>query len=78
MIKDFLEQFLFFPNKDIKKTPSIINIEYQDVFLEYNEDIDKLKMKHRFERKLRQLQEADYTSYDDGSSETDSIESSWT
>jgi esterase/lipase len=38
MIKDFLEQFLFFPNKDIKKTPSIINIEYQDVFIEYNED----------------------------------------
>lgn len=38
MIKDFFEQFLFFPNKDIKKTPSIINIEYQDVFIEYNED----------------------------------------
>ena len=38
MIKDFLEQFLFFPNKDIKKTPSLLNIEYQDVFIEYNED----------------------------------------
>ena len=31
MIKDFLEQFLFFPNKEIKKTPSIIGINYEDV-----------------------------------------------
>lgn len=38
MIKDFLEQFLFFPNKDIKKTPSILNIDYKDVFLEFNEE----------------------------------------
>jgi len=37
MIKDFLEQFLFFPNKTIKKTPSLLNIDYEDVFLEYNE-----------------------------------------
>ena len=34
MLKDFLEQFLFFPNKDIKRTPSIINIKYEDVYLD--------------------------------------------
>jgi esterase/lipase len=33
MIKDFLEQFLFFPNKEIKKTPSSINIDYEDVYI---------------------------------------------
>ena len=31
MIKDFLEQFLFFPNKELKKTPSCLNIDYEDV-----------------------------------------------
>ena len=38
MIKDFLEQFLFFPNKEIKKTPSILNLEYSDVKLDDNEN----------------------------------------
>lgn len=38
MIKDFLEQFLFFPNKDIKKNPSILNLEYKDVFVNHNQD----------------------------------------
>ena len=34
MLKDFFEQFLFFPNKDIKKTPQILNIKYEDVFID--------------------------------------------
>ena len=34
MIKDFLEQFLFFPNKELKKTPSYINLEYEDIYLD--------------------------------------------
>ena len=38
MIKDFLEQFLFFPNKEIKKTPSILNLEYEDVKIDDNEN----------------------------------------
>ena len=33
MIKDFLEQFLFFPNKELKRTPSHINLEYIDVHI---------------------------------------------
>jgi len=31
MIKNFFEQFLFFPNKDIKKNPSFIGIDYENV-----------------------------------------------
>ena len=38
MIKDFLEQFLFFPNKEIKKTPSHIDLKYEDIHIKYNED----------------------------------------
>jgi esterase/lipase len=34
MIKDFLEQFLFFPNKEIKKDPSILNLEYENIYIE--------------------------------------------
>ena len=34
MIKDFLEQFLFFPNTSIKKTPMFHNIQFEDIFLE--------------------------------------------
>jgi esterase/lipase len=34
MIKDFLEQFLFFPNKEIKKDPSSINLIYENVYIE--------------------------------------------
>lgn len=34
MLKNFIEQFLFFPNKDIKKTPQILNIKYEDVFID--------------------------------------------
>ena len=36
MIKDFIEQFLFFPNKELKRTPSYINLEYEDVYLDDN------------------------------------------
>ena len=35
MIKDFVEQFLFFPNKELKKTPSFIDINYEDVNISY-------------------------------------------
>lgn len=38
MIKNFIEQFLFFPNKELKKTPSHINIQYEDVYIDYNDD----------------------------------------
>ena len=38
MLKNFLEQFLFFPNKNIKNTPSHINIEYEDVYINYEND----------------------------------------
>ena len=38
MIKDFLEQFLFFPNNELKKTPSFLNIKYEDVYIEYKKD----------------------------------------
>lgn len=34
MLKDFVEQFLFFPNKEIKKTPEYVNIKYNDVFID--------------------------------------------
>lgn len=34
MFKNFLEQFVFFPNKEIKKTPAHINIHYNDVFID--------------------------------------------
>lgn len=33
MIKDFLEQFLFFPVKELKNTPNIYNIKYEDVYI---------------------------------------------
>ena len=33
MIKDFVEQFLFFPNKEIKKTPTYLNLEYEDIYV---------------------------------------------
>lgn len=38
MIKDFFEQFLFFPNKEIKKTPEILNIKYEDVWITNEND----------------------------------------
>ena len=38
MIKDFFEQFLFFPNKELKKTPEAINIKYEDILLNNNTD----------------------------------------
>jgi esterase/lipase len=41
MIKDFLEQFLFFPNKELKRNPSNINLEYNDVYI--NDDDNKNK-----------------------------------
>ncbi len=33
MLKDFFEQFLFFPNTDIKKTPSYVNLEYENIYV---------------------------------------------
>ncbi len=41
MIKDFLEQFLFFPNTSIKKTPMFHNIQFEDIFLENKKNNDK-------------------------------------
>jgi len=38
MIKDFLEQFLFFPNKELKRTPAILNIEYENVIVNDSND----------------------------------------
>jgi esterase/lipase len=38
MIKDFLEQFLFFPNKEIKRDPSYINLIYEDVYIKNNNE----------------------------------------
>jgi esterase/lipase len=38
MIKNFLEQFLFFPNKDLKKLPSDINIKYEDVYVKIDNE----------------------------------------
>jgi esterase/lipase len=38
MIKNFLEQFLFFPNKELKKTPIFINLEYEDVYINCEEN----------------------------------------
>ena len=40
MIKDFLEQFLFFPNKELKRTPAILNIEYENVIVNDSNDTD--------------------------------------
>jgi hypothetical protein len=36
MIKDFLEQFLFFPNKKIIKNPSCVNLDYENVYVTNN------------------------------------------
>ena len=41
MIKSFLEQFLFFPNTTIKKTPMFHKIEFEDVLLENKKNNDK-------------------------------------
>jgi esterase/lipase len=38
MIKNFIEQFLFFPNNELKRTPSNLNIQYEDVYLNNNND----------------------------------------
>jgi alpha-beta hydrolase superfamily lysophospholipase len=38
MIKEFLEQFLFFPNKEIKKNPSFINLDYEDIYVEHEKE----------------------------------------
>lgn len=39
MIKNFIEQFLFFPNKELNKTPDHINIPFNNVYLNYKNDI---------------------------------------
>ena len=36
MIKNYIERFLFFPSKELKKFPSNININFEDIFLEDN------------------------------------------
>ena len=36
MFKNFIEQFVFFPKKGLDKNPTNIGIEYQDVYLSYN------------------------------------------
>ncbi len=36
MFKNFIEQFIFFPKKDLDKTPINIGIEYKDIYLTYN------------------------------------------
>jgi hypothetical protein len=36
MIKSFIEQFLFFPNKEIKKNPLSISLNYEDIYLKYH------------------------------------------
>jgi hypothetical protein len=38
MIKDFIEQFLFFPINVLKKNPSNLNILYEDIYIENEED----------------------------------------
>jgi len=40
MIKNFIEQFVFFPNKEIKKTPSFLEIPYDDIYINYNNSSD--------------------------------------
>jgi len=41
MFKNFIEQFLFFPNKEIKKNPSYLGIQYEDIYLKL-ENNDKV------------------------------------
>jgi pimeloyl-ACP methyl ester carboxylesterase len=38
MIKDYIEQFFFFPNKDLKKFPSHINIKYEDIYVQHSNE----------------------------------------
>ena len=38
MIKDYIEQFLFFPNKELKKFPSHLNIKYEDIYVDNNNE----------------------------------------
>lgn len=39
MIKNYIEQFLFFPSKEIRKTPSDIELSYETIKLEHENDI---------------------------------------
>jgi esterase/lipase len=39
MIKNFIEQFLFFPSKDLNKTPLHINIPYTNIYINNNDDV---------------------------------------
>lgn len=36
MFKNFIEQFVFFPQKEIQKTPQSIGLGYEDIYLENN------------------------------------------
>ena len=36
MFKNLIEQMVFFPNKELKKTPLHIDIKYEDIFLDIN------------------------------------------
>ena len=37
MIKDYIEQFLFFPIKEIKKSPENLKIPYEDIYISLDE-----------------------------------------
>tara|TARA_Y200000002_G_C22567789_1_gene615294 strand:+ start:52 stop:891 length:840 start_codon:yes stop_codon:yes gene_type:complete len=36
MFKNFIEQFVFFPQKNLNKNPNNINISYENIYLKYN------------------------------------------
>jgi hypothetical protein len=39
MIKDYIEQFLFFPIKEIKKSPENLKIPYEDIYISLDDKI---------------------------------------
>lgn len=58
MFKNFVEQFVFFPQKSLDKNPNNIGIEYEDIYLKYenynihgwyikNENKNNLKIKNK-------------------------------
>ena len=58
MFKNFVEQFVFFPQKSLDKNPNNIGIDYEDIFLKYennnihgwyikNENKNNLKIKNK-------------------------------
>lgn len=54
MLKNFIEQFVFFPQKDLVKNPNNIGIEYEDVFLKYeNNDIHGWFIKNKNKNNIK-------------------------